>query len=265
MPNEVLAGKIGTPDRLGLTPSRLTFAGAHHPCPASRPSPLGARKLCCRPTTVARQPTAAAEAQGHHQMRLGQAGHPASLQAAVRQPRAAAAAAPGARPRSRLHSLRPSATAPHAGSGAERRRRRAAAAPPPAETAAAVGEEAPASPPPPSDWAARQQTAAPAAAEATQQQGWSSLVSGLDAEVVGKLCLLMVALLWGSYNPMCAAKQGCACGAGCEGGVSGQPVRAVSRPTLHRHALRCPRRSCLLPAAGSKCCTHRMGRRGRWQ
>lgn len=135
-------------------------------------------------------------------MRLGAAAQPASLPAALRHLRLAAAA-PGAHPRRSLHSLAgPRAAAQHGSSGAERRRSRAAAAPPPAEAAAAVGEEAPAAPLAPIDRAAQQQTAAPPAAEAAQQQGLGSFLGRLDADVVGKLCLLMVALLWGSYNPV---------------------------------------------------------------
>ena len=48
----------------------------------------------------------------------------------------------------------------------------------------------PAAAPPPS--------AASDAALAAQPRGWA----GLDTELVGKLCLLGVAMLWGSYNPM---------------------------------------------------------------
>lgn len=195
----------------GQTPSRSPGSASANWCTwCSRVQPRlqAAKGRPCEPDprlALPPLPNSLPPSPEHHpitRMRLGAAAQPASLPAALRQLRLTAAA-PGAHPRRSPHSLAgPRAAAQQGNRGAERRKSRAAAAPPPAEAAAAVGEEAPASPLAPSDWAAQQQTAAAPAAEAAQQQGWTSFLGRLDADVVGKLCLLMVALLWGSYNPM---------------------------------------------------------------
>lgn len=89
-----------------------------------------------------------------------------------------------------------------------------AAAPPPAETAAAVAEERPTSAaapavPAPAGRPAEGQPEAPGAAEAAAEPRAGGIWGlRLDAELVGKLCLLTVAMLWGSYNPMQVGEQG---------------------------------------------------------